>query len=46
MTTCVGVFVLGLIGLVLCPENGPISTIFGVIIVASALAVPIVVFIA
>ncbi|WP_457066821.1 hypothetical protein [Mycobacteroides abscessus] len=46
MTTCVGVFTLGLIGLMCCPNDGRLMTLFGVITLGSAVAVPLVVFIA
>lgn len=46
MTTCVGVFALGLIGLTCCPSDGRLTTFFGVITLGSAVAVPLVVFIA
>ncbi|SHZ37509.1 Uncharacterised protein [Mycobacteroides abscessus subsp. massiliense] len=46
MMTCVGVFVLGLIGLVCCPENRPLSTLFGVVTLGSAVAVPFLALIA
>ncbi|SHT84694.1 Uncharacterised protein [Mycobacteroides abscessus subsp. abscessus] len=40
MMTCVGVFILGLIGLVCCPENRTLSAFFGVVTLGSAVAVP------
>ncbi|SKX80331.1 Uncharacterised protein [Mycobacteroides abscessus subsp. bolletii] len=46
MMTCVGVFALGLIGLVCCPENRPLSAFFGVVILGSAVAVPVLALIA
>lgn len=46
MMTCVGVFALGLIGLVCCPNDGRLTALFGVITLGSAVAVPLVAFIA